>query len=119
VVSIRRGEVYFVYLDPVVGHEQGGRRPVVVLSINRINDKPLVVTVVPGTTARDDLKAYRNIVRIEHTAVNGLSAPTVFLCHQLRSLDRSRFSGGAAGSLSGQDIYRIEKSVKYTLGILW
>jgi hypothetical protein len=34
--GMRRGEVYFVDLDPVVGREQGGRRPVVVLSIDAL-----------------------------------------------------------------------------------
>ncbi|SRR6266542_1932942 len=48
-MTIRRGEVYFVDLDPVEGREQAGNRPVLVLSIDAINKLPLVVTVVVGT----------------------------------------------------------------------
>ena len=53
-MPIERGQVFFVDLDPVMGREIGGQkvRPVVVLSINDINSKPLVVTVVPGTKLR-------------------------------------------------------------------
>ncbi len=48
-MPIRRGDIYFVNLDPAQGTEQAGTRPVVVLSIDTLNDSPLVVTVVPGT----------------------------------------------------------------------
>jgi mRNA interferase MazF len=43
---IRRGEIYFVDLNPTKGREQAGRRPVLVLSVDAINKLPLVVTVV-------------------------------------------------------------------------
>jgi mRNA interferase MazF len=48
-VSIERGEIYFANLNPVEGREQAGIRPVLVLSIDSINQMPLVVTVVLGT----------------------------------------------------------------------
>ena len=48
-MSIQRGEIYFVDLNPVQGREQAGQRPVLVLSIDSINKLPLVVTVVVGT----------------------------------------------------------------------
>ena len=48
-LMIRRGEIYFVDLDPTRGREQAGHRPVLVLSIDAINKLPLVVTVVVGT----------------------------------------------------------------------
>ena len=48
-MTIQRGEIYFFNLNPVQGREQAGQRPVVVLSINTINQLPLVVTVVVGT----------------------------------------------------------------------
>ena len=47
---IRRGEIYFVDLNPVRGREQAGQRPVLVLSVDEINRLPLVVTVVVGTS---------------------------------------------------------------------
>ena len=44
-MAIHRGEIYFVNLNPVKGREQAGERPVLVLSVNAINNLPLVVTV--------------------------------------------------------------------------
>lgn len=44
-MSIERGAIYFVNLNPVHGREQAGQRPVLVLSVNAINRLPLVVTV--------------------------------------------------------------------------
>ncbi len=44
-MAIERGEIYFVNLNPVKGREQAGQRPVLVLSINAIDQLPLVVTL--------------------------------------------------------------------------
>ena len=119
VVAIRRGEVHLVYLDPAFGRELGGykMRPVVVLSINDINEKPLVVTIVPGTSDKRQQVKFRNVVRVEPTRDNGLQLPTLFECHQIRSLDKGRFTGKRIGRLSDDDIDRIVKSLKYSLGI--
>ncbi len=48
-MAVRRGEIYFVNLNPVQGREQACHRPVLVLSADAINRLPLVVTVVVGT----------------------------------------------------------------------
>jgi mRNA interferase MazF len=118
-MSIERGQVYFVDLDPVVGRETGGRkmRPVVVLSRNDINVKPLVVTVVPGTKAADKVVAYRNIAVVYPTRQNGLTMATIFMCHQVRAIDHSRFTSPPVGRLSAHDMIRIEDAVKFSLGL--
>lgn len=119
-MNIERGQVYFVELDPVVGREIGGnkRRPVAVLSINDLNRKPLVVTVVPGTKASGKPAHHRNSVLIDPTAENGLTMATIFQCHQVRALDQSRFTSPPVGRLSAAEMKRIEKAVKYSLGLL-
>ena len=48
-MSIQRGDIYFVNLNPIQGKEQAGNRPVLVLSIDALNQLPLVVTVIVGT----------------------------------------------------------------------
>ena len=45
-MTIQRGEIYFVNLNPVRGREQVGQRPVLVLSIDAINRLPLVARMV-------------------------------------------------------------------------
>ena len=49
---MKRGEVYDVRLDPIEGSEQGGIRPVVIVSRDVINDRSSVVLAVPCTTYR-------------------------------------------------------------------
>ncbi len=113
---MRRGEIYFVDLSPVIGREQAGRRPVLILSIDAINRVPLVVTVVPGTDGANIPRDYPTNVRIP-AAESGLPMETIFLCFQLRSLDHSRFPARAAGRLPLLRLQEIEDVVRYCLGL--
>lgn len=115
-MTIARGEIYFVDLDPVRGREQAGQRPVVVLSLDAINQLPLVVTVVVGTKGANLSRDYRTNVRVPPTE-SGLPIETVFLCFQLRSLDSSRFPLQAAGKLSANHMRKVEETVRYCLGL--
>lgn len=111
---MRRGEIYFVDLSPVIGREQAGRRPVLVLSIDAINRVPLVVTVVPGTDGANIPRDYRTNVRIS-AAESGLPMETVFLCFQVRALDHSRFPTQPAGKLAPTRLQDIEDVVRHCL----
>lgn len=115
-MAIRRGEIYFVKLGPARGREQAGERPVLVLSIDRINALPLVVTVVPGTDGANIARDHFTNVRVP-VEESGLSVETIFLCFQLRSLDAGRFPERAAGEISGAYLERIEDTVRYCLGL--
>ncbi len=118
-MSVLRGEIYYVYLDPAFGREMGGykTRPVAVLSINDINRKPLVVTVVPGTTAGNKPLHFQNLVLVSPSSTNGLSVATIFECHQLRAIDLGRFTSKRIGMLSEDDLEQIEEAVKFSLGL--
>src|SRR5437763_682016 len=112
---IRRGEIYFVELGPTRGHEIDEKtRPVVVLSINDINDR-LVVTVIPGTTTPPD-RDFKNIVRLLPTRANGLSETTYFRAEQIRALDPGRFRT-PVGRVTAQDLGKIEVAVRFCLGL--
>lgn len=115
-MAMKRGEIYFVNLNPVKGREQAGTRPVLVLSINDINKLPLVVTVVVGTKGKNITRDYPINVRVS-AAESGLSLETVFLCFQIRSLDPKRFPKKAAGQVSGKTLDKIENTVRYCLGL--
>ena len=113
---MRRGEIYFVDLDPVIGREQAGRRPALVLSIDAINRAPLVVTIVPGTDGANIPRDYPTNIRIS-AAESGLPSETVFLCFQVRALDHSRFPDQPAGQLSLARMQDVEDVVRYCLGL--
>lgn len=115
-MTIRRGEIYFVNLSPVHGRQQAGQRPVLVLSIDSINQLPLVVTVVVGTKGAHVPRDYRTNVRVPPDD-SALPAETVFLGFQLRSLDPGRFPPAPAGRLPAGRLAQVEDAVRYCLGL--
>ncbi len=113
---IKRGEIYFVDLNPVKGREQSGQRPVLILSIDSINKLPLVVTVVVGTKGANIPHNFPTNVRIS-AKERGLPMETVFLCFQIRSIDPNRFPEQAAGKISDINLEKIENAVRRCLGL--
>ncbi|NWF58547.1 MAG: type II toxin-antitoxin system PemK/MazF family toxin [Fischerella sp.] len=115
-MSIERGQIYFVNLNPIQGREQAGTRPVLVLSIDAINQLPLVVIVVVGTKGTNIKRDYPTNVRVS-ASDSGLPMETVFLCFQIRSLDQNRFSADLSGKISDNKMLEVEAAVRYCLGL--
>jgi mRNA interferase MazF len=83
----RRGEVWDIDFDPVVGHERGGRRPGLVVSVDSFNAGPSqLVFAIPITRTHRQVRAHVPVAPPE----GGLSAPCVILCDAMRSLSRQR-----------------------------
>jgi mRNA interferase MazF len=116
-MMIERGQIFFVFLDPAFGKEIGGykTRPVVVISINDINQKRLPVIVVPDTSAGDKPVHFKNVVRVEPTGLNNLPNPTLFQCNQIRAIDQGRFTSASIGRLTSKDLNLVEDAIKYVL----
>lgn len=118
-MNILRGDIFFVELGPTRGKEiDAKRRPVLVISINFINQKSLVVTVIPGSTWKGKKSSRKNEVPVEPFEANGLTQTTVFQCHQMRALDHSRFDRPHVGVISEEDFLKIEEAVKFCLGFV-
>lgn len=116
-----RGRVYWAELNPVRGREQAGRRPVLVVSCDAINRQPLVVSVVVGTDSANVPNDYPVNVRVT-AKESGLPKDTVFLCFQLRSLDRSRLLDKAGeadpiGVLPPERMSEVDGALKSVLGL--
>ena len=115
-MSIHRGEIYFVDLNPVKGREQAGQRPVLVLSVDAVNKLPLVVTIVVGTKGENISLDYPTNVRVSPDE-SGLQIETIFMCFQIRSLDPERFPEKPAGKVSNNVLTKTEMAVRYCLGL--
>jgi len=113
---IKRGQIYFVDLDPIRGREQAGRRPVLVVSADAINRLPLVVTVVVGTSAENIAKDYPTNVRVS-AAESGLAKDSVFLCFQVRSLDPGRFRQPPAGVVPSGRMKEVDEALRLALAL--
>ena len=84
--EIKRGDVYYADLSPVLGSEQGGLRPVLVIQ-NDTGNKYSPTTIVAAITSKRD-KA--NIPTHVSIRVEGLSKSSIVLLEQIRTIDKSR-----------------------------
>lgn len=101
---INRGDVFYADLRPIVGSEQGGIRPVLVLQNNVGNKFSPTIIVVPLTTKPKKCLPMHHV--INKGKYDFLLADSVALVEQIRSIDRSRFKE-RIGSLSGWDVEQI------------
>lgn len=96
-MDIARGDIFFASLDPVVGSEQAGVRPVLVVQNDEANARIPTVTVIPLTS---NLRAGRFLFAVFIPASeSGLPKDSVALAFQIRTLDRTRLAR-KAGHLS-------------------
>lgn len=78
-------DVYLVDLNPTVGREQFGKRPVLIISNNYENLLD-TVTVIPITSLKDGRKVYPNELLLK----NELEVPSILLCQQIRTISKNR-----------------------------
>jgi len=77
-------DVYWVNLNPTVGREQSGHRPVLVISSD-IENQMDIITVIPITSKKSGRKVYPNEILM---TLNGKEA--ILLCHQVRTISKKR-----------------------------
>jgi mRNA interferase MazF len=83
----RRGEVWLVDLNPIAGHEQGGRRPALVLSVDTFNASRAELVTVLRITSR--ARALRSRVAVQPPE-GGLSSPSYIIAEQVRTISTRR-----------------------------
>ena len=87
---MKRGDVYFADLSPVVGSEQGGVRPVLVIQ-NDIGNQYSPTTIVAAISTKASPKAYPFQVLIS-SAESGLSEDSIVKCEQIMTVDSARLT---------------------------
>jgi mRNA interferase MazF len=90
--------VFRASLDPVVGREQAGERPVLVVSAEPLNERYDVVMVAPLTSRKRERPARLGEVLLP-AGTAGLPMDSFVLCYQVRTLDKSRL-GSEYGELT-------------------
>ena len=100
-----RGDVVWLTFNPQAGHEQGGRRPAVVLSPKAYNGKVGLALLCPVTS---QVKGYPFEVAIP----DGLAVNGVILSDQVKSLDWKARNAEKACSLPGESIKKVLQRVK-------
>lgn len=85
-----RGEIWLVSLDPAAGHEQSGKRPVLIVSPASFNTFTRLPVVVPVTSGRQFARAAGFTVSLDGT---GTKTTGVIRCDQPRTIDMQARSG--------------------------
>jgi mRNA interferase MazF len=113
-VSIRRGEIYFAQLNPVVGSEQGGIRPVLVVQ-NDIGNQYSPTTIVMAITSQ--INKAKLPTHIELRAEKfGLEKDSVILGEQVRTIDKKRLKQRIA-FLDEETMVRVNQALSISLGL--
>lgn len=84
---IKRGDIYYAELNPVIGSEQGGIRPVLIIS-NNIGNRHSPTVIVAAITSRQTKSKLPTHYYLE--GVEGLPDDSIILLEQLRTLDKKR-----------------------------
>jgi mRNA interferase MazF len=112
---MRRGELYFANLDPVAGSEQGGTRPVLVVSRDALNANAPIVIVVPLTSREHKKRLYPT-----HVALNAregsLTKDSVVLCEQVRAVSKTRLTK-KIGDISPQMLAVVDSTLRIALDL--
>lgn len=111
---IKRGEIYYADLSPVVGSEQGGMRPVLIVQ-NDVGNK-FSPTVIAAAITSQRFKT--NLPT--HIQVNarecGLSKDSIVLLEQVRTIDKQRLKE-KMGNLDEKDMSRIDRALSVSFGL--
>ncbi|MDD3397792.1 MAG: type II toxin-antitoxin system PemK/MazF family toxin [Clostridia bacterium] len=111
--EIKRGEIYYADLSPVVGSEQGGIRPIVVLQ-NDIGNKYSPTVIVAAITSQ--INKARIPTHIELSSINySLPKDSVVLLEQIRTIDKTRLKQKIS-KLDNLKMKEINRAILISLG---
>ena len=111
--KIRRGDIYYADLNPVIGSEQGNLRPVIVVQNNIGNEHSPTIVVVPITR---NLRKNPLPTHVLIPQSSGLDADSLALVEQIRTIDRLRFTE-YIGRIKDEVIPALDKALAVCVGL--
>lgn len=109
---IRRGDIFYADLNPVVGSEQGGIRPVLIVQNNVGNKYSPTLVVLPISAA----KKHYLPTHIHIRGSKALPKDSVILAEQIRTIDKDRLKN-YVGSVDFELMEKVEKAMKISIGV--
>jgi len=111
--SILRGDLYYADLNPVVGSEQGGIRPVLIIQNNTGNKHSPTVIIAAITSKGTKATLPTHCLLSEHA---GLDRDSVVLLEQVRTIDKRRLKDHV-GTLGSDDMKKVNKALSISVGL--
>ena len=113
-MTIRRGDIYYADLSPVVGSEQGGVRPVLIVQNDVGNRFSPTVIAAAITSQRGKAKLPTHILLDSQTT--GLSRDSIVLLEQVRTIDKHRLKE-RMGRLDSGSMGRVDQALSISFGL--
>ncbi len=114
-MNIRRGDIYYADLSPVVGSEQGGLRPVLIVQ-NDVGNKYSPTVIAAAITSK--MGKARLPTHIDIPSVDaGLVKDSVVLLEQMRTIDKKRLKE-RMGHLNPTTMLSVNTAIQVSLGLL-
>lgn len=107
---MKRGDIFFADLDPVIGSEQGGIRPVLIIQNNVGNKYSSTVIVAPITRRKKCMRLPT------HTIIQLNGQENIVLLEQIRTVSRNRLISWV-GRATTDEMYRVNNAICISLGI--
>ena len=112
---IKRGELYYADLSPVVGSEQGGVRPVLVVQ-NDIGNKFSPTVIAAAVTSKINKAKLPTHIELPSNEY-GLNKDSVILLEQIRTLDKRRLKE-RIGELPSDTMSKVDRAILISLGFI-
>lgn len=113
-MTVKRGEIYYADLSPVVGSEQGGVRPVLIVQ-NDVGNRYSPTVIAAAITSRQDKAKLPTHIDLPSGGC-GLSRDSVVLLEQIRTIDKQRLRE-KMGSLDDTAMSRIDQALSVSFGL--
>jgi len=111
---VKRGDIFYADLSPVVGSEQGGIRPVLIVQ-NDVGNKfspTVIAAAITSQKYKTDLPTH---IKVDADG-SGLARDSIVLLEQVRTLDKRRLKE-RMGNLETRDMQRVDRALSVSLGI--
>lgn len=113
-MTVKRGEIYYADLSPVVGSEQGGIRPVLIVQ-NDVGNKYSPTVIAAAITSQQDKTELPTHIKVDADDC-GLSKNSIVLLEQVRTIDKQRLRE-RMGSLGSGAMNRINRALSVSFGL--
>ena len=113
-MTVKRGDIYYSDLSPVVGSEQGGIRPVLIIQ-NDIGNRYSPTVIAAAITSQQDKAKLPTHIKVNADDC-GLARDSVVLLEQVRTIDKQRLKE-RMGSLDNGSMDRVDRALSVSFGL--
>ncbi len=113
-MSIKRGEIYYADLSPVVGSEQGGVRPVLIVQ-NDVGNRYSPTVIAAAITSQHEKAQLPTHIKVNADGC-GLAKDSIVLLEQVRTIDKQRLKE-KMGTLDNTAMNRVDKALSVSFGL--